>query len=79
MESILIYGIPAVALVVGLVSAIRKVGLPVKWLPLASLGLGILAGVGIYPSDIKQGVVVGIAIGLGASGLYDVGKKSTEE
>lgn len=75
---IMIYGVPAVGLVVGLVSAVQKVGVPSKWLPLASMGFGILAGLAISPDVIIQGIVIGLGIGLSASGLYDVGKKAIE-
>lgn len=74
----LIYGIPALALVIGLVKLFREVGLPTKFAPLVSLMIGILIGIAVaYTNgqDLLYGVVLGICFGLSASGLYDVGKK----
>ncbi|MDD2260318.1 MAG: hypothetical protein PHO87_04905 [Acholeplasmataceae bacterium] len=75
----LIYGIPALALVIGLVKLFREIGLPVKFAPLASLVIGILAGIAVALTNgqtITQGVVIGICFGLSSSGIYDIGKKS---
>lgn len=75
----LIYGIPAIALVIGLVKLVREVGLPSKFAPLASLVIGVLGGVGVAVTNdqtILYGVVLGIVFGLSASGIYDIGKKS---
>ena len=75
----LIYGIPAIALVIGLVKLVREAGLPSKFAPLVSLIVGILGGIGVAVTSgqtILYGVVLGIVFGLSASGIYDIGKKS---
>jgi hypothetical protein len=75
----LLYGIPALALVIGLVKLFREVGLPSKYAPLVSLGIGILVGIGVAITSeqtILYGVVLGVCFGLSASGIYDIGKKS---
>lgn len=79
MTEYLIYGIPAVALVMGLVKVFREVGLPSKFAPLASLVIGIILGLTIASEtgqSCSAGVVIGIMLGLSSCGLYDVGKKS---
>lgn len=75
----LIYGVPALALVIGLVKLFREVGLPSKYAPLVSLGIGILVGIGVAVTNdqtVLYGVVLGICFGLSSSGIYDIGKKS---
>jgi len=82
LSGYLIYGIPALALVIGLVKLFQEVGLPSKYAPLASLGIGILAGIAVALTNgqtILQGIVLGICFGLSSSGIYDIGKKSTTE
>lgn len=79
MTEYLVYGIPAVALVMGLVKALREVGLPSKFAPLTSVGIGIVFGLIIAFESGRPyiaGVVIGIMLGLSSCGLYDVGKKT---
>jgi len=75
----LIYGVPALTLVIGLVKLFRETGLPSKYAPLVSLGIGILAGIAVALTNgqtILYGIVLGIIFGLSSSGVYDIGKKS---
>lgn len=71
---ITLYGIAAVPLCVALVEVAKASGLSSRFAPLASLALGILAGLAAqqalpHPNYIA-GVVAGIAVGLAASGAY---------
>ncbi len=78
-NSILLYGIPVLALIIGLVKVAREMGLPSKFAPAAALGMGIIGGVAVtYQNgmDPVGGVVIGIALGLMACGIYDQGKLS---
>ena len=60
-----------VGLIMALVEAAKRTGLPAKYAPLLSLALGIAAGVFIMsPGDVIQGIWSGIAMGLSAVGLY---------
>lgn len=75
-----IYGVIIVPVIVGLVEAGKKAGLPDKWSPLLSLVLGLVAGLAaLFPGDPVQGVVVGLALGLSATGLYSGAKNVKEE
>ena len=69
-----IYGIAVIPLIIGLVQALKGIGLPDTFAPIASIGLGlILAIVQILTgADIEPlaAVLTGIAYGLSASGLY---------
>lgn len=73
------YEIAIIPLIIGLVEVLKRIGLPKKLTPLASLILGIAAGIYyIYPEDIKKGILIGVMVGLSASGLYS-GTKNTIE
>lgn len=76
----LIGGVSAIALITGLVKVIQEAGLPSKFAPAVSVCLGIVIGVSsafYADSAILVGILGGIAAGLSACGLYDLGKKST--
>jgi len=80
-----VYGVALIAVIVGLVEVLKRAGLPKRFLPLASLFFGIATSIlYIYPTDLKGGIIVGIMIGLSASGLYSstkntIEKKATDE
>ena len=69
-----------VALIIGLAELCKRVGVNTKYIPLIDLALGIISGVCIYGVSMGygalKGVVVGIAIGLSACGLFS-GIKNT--
>ena len=63
-----------VALIIGIAELVKKVGLPSRWIPLVDVGLGLLSGILVYGValgyGILNGVLVGLAIGLSACGLF---------
>ena len=66
-------------LILAMVEAAKRTGLPAKYAPLLSLVLGMAAGVFILqPGDIVQGIVSGVAMGLAAVGLYSSAKNVTK-
>lgn len=70
-----VYDFALIALIVALVELLKEVGLPKKWLPIVTLLFGIAAGVFyVHPVDLKGGVMVGLVLGLSASGLYSASK-----
>lgn len=74
-----IAGISVVAVITGLVKAAREAGLPSKFAPLVSVGIGLTIGVtaALYVSStIYIGAFAGVATGLMSCGLYDIGKKA---
>ena len=74
-------GVSVVAVIIGLVKVAREAGLPSKFAPLVSVGLGIIIGVtaAFYAeSAVYIGILGGIVAGLASSGLYDVGKFTEE-
>lgn len=63
-----------VAVIVG-VSQLVKQYVATKYIPLINLVLGVIAGV-VYlgTGDIRTDILYGVAIGLSASGLFDLSK-----
>lgn len=75
-----VYGVVLVPTILGLVEVSKRVGLPDKWSPILSVILGLFAGILLlFPEDIRQGIVVGLALGLSATGLYSGAKNINEE
>ena len=67
---ILVYGIPAVLLVIGLTEVIKRIGLNSKYAPLVSIGWGIFLLILAPAIAFKEAIVKGIFLGLVASGLW---------
>ena len=71
-----------VALIIGIAEVIKRVGCPSRWIPLIDLGFGLLSGILVYGINLKYGIpigiVVGLALGLSACGLFS-GIKNTFE
>lgn len=63
-----------VALIIGLVELIKELGIEKRWIPLVDLGLGLASGVFVYGiaqgQGLLNGIVLGIALGLSACGLF---------
>lgn len=73
----LVYGVPAIAVVMAGVKVAREAGLPSKYAPATSLGLGVVTGLMMASQNGDQwmaGVVAGVLIGASACGIYDAGK-----
>lgn len=63
-----------VALIIGLSELIKEIGLDKRWIPLVDLGFGLASGIFIYGfamnNGLLNGIVIGIALGLSACGLF---------
>ena len=63
-----------VALIIGLVELIKELGIEKRWIPLVDLGLGLASGIFVYGiaqgQGLLNGIVLGIALGLSACGLF---------
>lgn len=77
MESMELYGVLVVPLIMGFLEVLKRLGLNCKYIPICSIILGLAIGI-IFLSngDIKQGVILGLGIGLSSVGLYS-GTKNT--
>lgn len=70
--------VAVVPIILAIVQALKMVGLPSKYSPIASIGLGIIVGF-IFrheAADLSQTILAGVTYGLSASGLYS-GVKTT--
>lgn len=66
-----------VPLILGVVELLKQVGLPQKFAPLVSAVIGIIIGIFyIAPGDLLKGILLGLVMGLSATGLYS-GTKTT--
>jgi L-cystine uptake protein TcyP (sodium:dicarboxylate symporter family) len=74
-----VYDVAIIPLIVGVVELLKQLGLPTKFSALVAAILGIVIGV-VYvaPGDILRGLLIGLSLGLAASGLYS-GVKNTIE
>ena len=76
MDELIIGGVSASVLIVGLVQIAKSSGLPGRWAPLLSVGLGLAFAVAYGLLNRLTGPVwldlvgLGILAGLSASGLY---------
>ena len=82
MPDLVIAGIPVIAIIIGLVEYIKSIGLPTKYAPAVAIALGVLASVVAqlavtYPgiSPWVEAVVIGLVVGMAATGLYKVASR----
>lgn len=75
--------ISQIGLIIGIAEVLKRLGVGAKWIPLVDLGLGIAFGVLInwlaLGYDIAQSILMGIAMGLSACGLFSGVKNVTED
>lgn len=80
-------GVLAVPLILGLVEVAKRTGLPTAWCAPLSLLLGLALSLGYQWASVAastrldwaNAVIVGLGLGLSASGLYSGTKKALEE
>lgn len=74
-----IYDVAIAPLILGIVELMKKLGLPGKFSGLVATILGIVIGIlYLYPENVLQGILVGMSMGLTASGLYSTTKNTVE-
>ena len=60
-----------VALIIGLAEVAKKIGLSSRWIPSLDIVLGLISGVTVYREyGAVESVVMGLALGLSACGLF---------
>ena len=79
MMDIQMYDVALIPATMGLVEVAKSAGLPGKYAPIVSLAIGIALGIGTSLDNIGKGVIVGVAVGLSASGLYSGTKALTKD
>lgn len=74
-----LYDVALVPLILGVVEVFKRVGLPAKFSPLVAMFLGIALGIFYLDVAAKEGIIIGLALGLSASGLYSGTKNMIEK
>ncbi len=71
-----------VPVILGIVEMLKRLGMNSKWAPLASVGIGVLLMLAGTTAEAYPGfapwiiaIIVGLVLGLAASGLYSGQKK----
>lgn len=63
-----------IALIIGIAELMKRLGIASKFIPLIDLGLGLVSGICVYGLSmgygITESIVLGIALGLSACGLF---------
>ena len=71
-----------VGLIIGIAEIVKRLGLPTRFIPLVDLALGLISGICVYVLskgyEWVSGVMIGLAIGLSACGLFSGIKNLTE-
>ena len=68
-----------IPVMIGLAKIAQLVMLPKKWTPIWNLVIGLaIAIIYVSPGNIKMAIMVGIMLGLSASGLYSGVKNTTQ-
>lgn len=74
LVSFLLTPVAQIGLIIGLSELFKKAGVEAKFIPLVDVGLGLISGIGIYGIGLNYGVIkgilIGLAMGLNACGLF---------
>ncbi|MBA4536726.1 hypothetical protein H1Z61_06090 [Bacillus aquiflavi] len=65
-----LYDVALIPLIMGIVELFKRGGLPGKYSPFVAVIFGLLFGMFYLGVSLKEGFVVGLMLGLSASGLY---------
>lgn len=82
VPDLVLAGIPVIAIIVGLIDFAKGLGLPTKYAQLLALVLGVAVGLLVQAMEIYPVIgpwvtqaVVGLVVGMAATGLYRVGSR----
>lgn len=71
-----------IAIIIGLAEVAKRIGFNKKYIPLIDLGLGLISGICVFGIMLGYGsgagVIIGIALGLSACGLFSSIKNVSE-
>ena len=77
MIDIIIFGASAVAITMGVTETIKRIGCPIKFIPVVSLAIGLVVCYVASNFIINSEMIIGgLAVGLSSSGLYSGVKKT---
>lgn len=63
-----------VAMIIGIAEVFKKVGFPIRFIPILDVAFGLLSGIFVYGwylgNGIPAGIIIGLGIGLSACGTF---------
>ncbi|MDO6657908.1 MULTISPECIES: hypothetical protein [Bacillales] len=66
-----VYGIALLPVIIGVVHLFKVFGFPVRFLPILSIGIGIvMSHIYVEPEDFKKAFFIGLWLGLCATGMH---------
>lgn len=72
-----------IALIIGIAEVMKRMGFNKKYIPITDLALGLISGICVFGLMLGYGtgqsVVIGVALGLSACGLFSGIKNVSEE
>lgn len=71
------YQFVIIPIIIGIVEVVKRAGLPIKFSPLVSLALGLFFGF-VFLDTFPESLIIGLIIGLSATGLYSGSKNLSE-
>ncbi len=71
------YQFVVIPIIIGIVEVVKRAGLPCKFSPLVSLALGLFFGF-VFLDTFKESLIIGLMVGLSATGLYSGSKNLNE-
>lgn len=74
-----VYDVALVPLILGLVELFKRGGLPAKFSPFVAVFFGLFFGIIYLDVTTKEGIIIGLVLGLSASGLYSGTKNIIEK
>ncbi|MDQ0175968.1 hypothetical protein [Bacillus chungangensis] len=69
-----IYDVAIIPLILALVELFKIGGLKPKYSPFVAVVFGLLIGIFYLDAELKEGIIVGLMLGLSATGLYSGSK-----
>lgn len=67
------FNLIVIPLIIGITEVIKKAGFPKKYSPIISVILGLFFGI-FYLETLGEGIIIGLMVGLSATGLYSGSK-----
>ncbi|WP_347548834.1 hypothetical protein ABFG93_15010 [Pseudalkalibacillus hwajinpoensis] len=66
-----VYGIALLPVIIGVVHLFKMFGFPARFLPLLSIGIGIVMSyIYVEPENLKKAFLIGLWLGLCATGMH---------
>jgi len=78
MTDFQIYDVAIIPMILAIVELFKRIGLPAKFSPIIAAVLGLIIGIVYLDASVKESIIVGLMLGLSATGLYS-GTKNVKQ